>query len=217
MKLYLSSYRLGNHAVALKRLAHAEHARVAVIVNAVDNAPTEVRNDVLLRRELQDMHDLGFSADEVDLRAYFGKDGLLEKLQRYDIVWVSGGNTFLLAKAYAQSGFDAVIEQLIKPGKLVYAGYSAAFCVISPSLRGVELVDDPTVIAEGYNAETIWDSYGLIDFYPIVHFRSSHHESKLVEKEYNYVRANDVPYKTFQDGDVYVVDGLSKTVLRANG
>jgi hypothetical protein len=29
----------------------------------------------------------------------------------------------------------------------------------------------------------------------------------LVEKEYKYVKANNIPYETFSDGDVYIVDG----------
>lgn len=106
-----------------------------------------------------------------------------------------------------QSGFDEVIEKLIKPGKLVYAGYSAAFCAVSPSLRGVELVDDVNVKADGYDDFEVWEGYGLIDFYPIVHFRSNHAESNDVEKEYQYIKSQSRKFETFKDGDVYVVDG----------
>jgi len=182
MRLYLSSYRLGDHAEKLKELVGKTSARVAVSVNACDNLPALARK-ILLRRELKDMRNLGFVAEELDLRIYFNKKGLLKKMKTYDLVWFSGGNTFLLVKAFKQSGFDEVIEQLIRPGSLVYAGYSAAFSALSPSLHGVELVDNPNVKATGYDKGIIWESYGLIDFYPIVHFRSNHHESALVEKK----------------------------------
>jgi dipeptidase E len=128
-------------------------------------------------------------------------------MSQYDLVWFSGGNTFLLIKAFRQSGFDKVIDHLVKSGKLVYGGYSAAFCVLAKSLHGVDLVDDPKAQVEGYREETTWEGMGLIDFYPIVHFRSNHHETELVEKEYKYVKANNIPYETFSDGDVYIVDG----------
>lgn len=36
MRLYLSSYRIGNHADQLKELVGKPHARVAVSVNALD-------------------------------------------------------------------------------------------------------------------------------------------------------------------------------------
>jgi hypothetical protein len=39
----------------------------------------------------------------------------------------------------------------------VYAGYSAAFCVLAPSLRGMELVDDVHARADGYEAGDDWD------------------------------------------------------------
>ncbi len=137
MKLYLSSYRLGNHPEKLKELVGRPNAKVAVSVNACDNSDVLSRNGVMLKRELEDLRSLGFEAEELDLRNYFGKEGLLEKLEEYDLVWFSGGNTFLLVKAFRQSGFDKAIERLVKSDKLVYAGYSAAFCVLAKSLHGV--------------------------------------------------------------------------------
>src|SRR4051812_38918844 len=110
MKLYLSSYRLGDHAERLKELVDKPNAKVAVSVNACDNSDAEGRNGVMLKRELEDMKSLGFDAEELDLRNWFSKEGLLGKMKEYDLVWFSGGNTFLLIKAFRQSGFDKVIE-----------------------------------------------------------------------------------------------------------
>ncbi len=97
-------------------------------------------------------------------------------------------------------------SKLIKTNRLVYAGYSAAVCVASTSLHGAELVDDKDAEAEGYSKEVIWDGYGLIDFYPIVHYQSDHPESHLVEKELEYVKSKGLPYRTMRDGDVVVID-----------
>jgi len=213
MKLYLSSYRLGNYTNKLKELVGKPNAKVAVCVNALDSTPDEVRNGVVLKREIEDMQSLGFAPEELDLRKYFGKPGIVEKLEQYDLIWLSGGNVFLLAKAFEQSGFGEVFEKLIKNEKIVYAGYSAAFCVLNDSLKGVELVDDKDAQAKGIEPGEIWQGIGLIDFYPIVHFRSNHHESDAVEKEYEFVVSNNIPHKTFKDGDVYLVDGEQQTVL----
>lgn len=207
MKLYLSSYRLGNHADKLRELVGRPGARVAVSINAIDFSTDTERTAAVLQRELDDMRSLGFEAEQLDLREYFKRDDIVEKMAQYDLVWFSGGNTFILAKAFKQSGFDAVFEELIKQEKLIYAGYSAAFCVLPKSLHGVELVDDKDIVAGGYESGEIWEGVGLIDFYPIVHFRSDHPESDDVEKEYMFVRENNMTHKTFQDGDVYIVDG----------
>jgi len=216
MKVYLSSYRLGDHSDELVRLVDKKEARVAVCVNALDAAPDESRNGEVLTRELGDMRGLGFEAEEIDLRDYFNKEGLLEKMREFDAVWFSGGNSFLLVKAFRQSGFGEVLEQLVRTNKLVYAGYSAAFCAVSPSLHGVELVDDKDVVAKGYETGDVWEGFSLIDFYPIVHFRSNHHESDLVEEEYDYVCKNNIKHKTFKDGDVYLVDGEKEFVLTSD-
>lgn len=213
MKLYLSSYRLGNYADKLKELIGKENARVAVSVNALDFSTHTDRKQAVLDRELEDIRSLGFDPVHLDLCNYFKNDGLDDAIKEYDAVWFSGGNTFILAKAFKQSGFDELFQTRIKNGDLVYAGYSAAFCVLNTDLHGVELVDDRNAEAEGYESGEIWEGLGVIDFYPIVHFRSDHPESDDVEKEYNYVVENNIPYKTFRDGDVYVVDGEREFVL----
>lgn len=209
MRLYLSSYKLGNDTEGFKRLVNRADARVAVIDNARDYSTDSERRTLSLKNELDDIRALGFHPEHVDLRDYF-KDNhaLLEKMRKFDAVWILGGNSFILRKAMKLSGFDAVINELIRKNKLVYAGYSAALCVISPTMDGVELVDDVNAAAEGYDSETIWDGYGLIDFYPIVHYKSDHPESKLVDKELEYVKSKNRKYKTLRDGDTIVIETI---------
>lgn len=213
MKLYLSSYRLGNHADELVKLVGKPGAKVAVCQNALDWSTDLERKAISLQAEFDDMKRLGFEPEELDLRDYFGKPGLTKKLRSYDMVWFRGGNTFMLVKAMKQSGFNEVIEKLIKTDRLVYAGYSAAFCAMSKSLHGVELIDDKDAEVDGYEPGDVWEGFGLIDFYPIVHFRSDHAESELAEKEYGYVKNLGTPMKTFRDGDVYIVNDAEKRVL----
>lgn len=213
--MYLSSFRLGDFGDELKNLVGKPNAKVAVITNALDWSTDVERVKEGNQRELEDMKSLGFVPSLLDLRKYFHKPGLVEYLKEFDLVWVRGGNTFLLVKAMKQSGFGSVIEELIKPGKLVYAGYSAAFCAVGPSLKGVELVDDVHVKAFGYDNSEVWEGFGLIDFYPIVHFRSDHPESDDVEKEYEYVKSLGSKLKTFKDGDVYIIDGERQEVLES--
>lgn len=58
---------------------------------------------------------------------------------------------------------------------------------------------------KGYDDKIIWDGYGLIDFYPIVHYQSDHPESELVEKELEHVKSMNIKYKNLRDGDVIIV------------
>jgi dipeptidase E len=207
MKLYLSSFKVGNDTEGFKRLVNKVNARVAVIDNSRDYSTDLERKAISLQSELDAMTELGFVPQHLDLKDYFGKPGtLVEKLRSFDVVWVVGGNSFLLRKAMEQSGFAEVIERLIKTNKLVYAGYSAGICVLAPSLKGVELVDDPNVQAEGYDPGIIWEGYGLIDFYPIVHYDSDHPESHLVDVELEHIKSLGIKYKTLRDGDTIIVN-----------
>lgn len=207
MKLYLSSYKVGNDIEGFKNLVDKVDAKVAVIDNSRDYSTDLERKAKGLQSELDAMIELGFVPEHLDLKDYFGKpDDLVERLSSFDVVWVIGGNTFLLRKAMEQSGFSEVIERLIKTNKLVYAGYSAGICVLAPSLKGVESVDDPNVQVAEYNPDTIWEGFGLIDFYPIVHYDSDHPESQLVDIELKHIKSLGIKYKTLRDGDTIIID-----------
>jgi hypothetical protein len=48
----------------------------------------------------------------------------------------------VLRHALAQSGADYALVKLLDEDAIVYAGYSAGPCVLSPNLKGFELVDE---------------------------------------------------------------------------
>jgi hypothetical protein len=65
---------------------------------------------------------------------------------------------------------------------LVYAGYSAGACVLSPSLRGLEAVDDAGAVTRVYGAEPVRDGLGLLDEAFVPHYRSpGHPETAAIE------------------------------------
>jgi len=214
MRLYLSSYKLGNFSDKLVKLV-GDNQRVAVIANSRDWSKDLARAAKGLEEQIQGLNSLGFSAEELDLRKYFGKkEALKNYLSQFGLVWVLGGNTFVLKRAYEQSGFDLVIKEMLAQNKIVYGGYSAGVVILSPSMKGLEIVDDPNVVSEGYAPEFNWDGLGLIDYSIAVHYRSDHPESAMVEKEVEYLENNNIPYKTLSDGEVIIVDGDREEVLR---
>ena len=162
MRLYLSSYRMGDHFDALIEMA-GQGARVAVISNALDFIPLQARLDYArnVHDPLDDFRRAGLEATDLDLRRYFGEPvGLRQALAAFDLVWAVGGNAFLLMRAMRQSGFDKAITRLAGEERLVYGGWSAGAVVAGPSLRGIELMDDPHVVAEGYDPEPPWGAWG---------------------------------------------------------
>ena len=207
MKLYLSSYRLGADTAGLMNLVEKPNARVAVIDNARDFSNDLERKANSLAFDMSQIRSLEYKPEHVDLRNYFSKPSqLVYDLEKFDMLWVTGGNAFILLKAMKQSGFSLVIDKLIKTNKVVYAGYSAAVCVISPTLDGAELVDDKDAKAVGYKDRILWNGYGLIDFYPIVHYKSDHPESESADKELEYIISKGRTYKTFRDGETLIIN-----------
>lgn len=213
MRLYLSSFRLGDHPEHLVRLT-GEGTRVAVVANSIDGAPAEIRRDGV-QRELDDLTRLGLRPHELDLRDLAGAGDVEAALDGVDAVWVRGGNSFVLRVAMARSGADAVLADAIRRDTLVYAGYSAGPCVLAPSLRGLELVDPVEDVARVWPGEDIvWEGLGVLDRAFVPHWSSpGHPETEMIDDVVARYDADGTPYWKVRDGQVVVVDGDSTTTV----
>ena len=212
MRLFLSSYRFSNQPERMLEIIKGK--KVAVIANAMDFLPKEIRADKVEYEEAQ-LRALGLEPEELDLRKYFGKSKELEeKANEYDYFWVRGGNVFILRKAYKYSGFDNIITNLIQQDKVAYGGYSAGCCILAPSLDGVEIVDKADIAVEGYNVEIIWDGLGIINYAFAPHYRSDHPESVDIEKMVKYYEKNKILYKTLHDGEAVLINGDKEEMIR---
>ena len=99
VRMYLSSHRLGDHPEQLLTLLRTP-GPVAVIANALDAAPAEIRARGV-HDELAALRDLGLTAEELDLRDYFpDHQRLADTLAGYQLVWLRGGNAFVLRYAW---------------------------------------------------------------------------------------------------------------------
>lgn len=162
MRLYLSSFDLGDQPQELVTLCGTGR-RAAIIMNALDNFP-EPRSSWRDRQTAR-LACLGFRVVELDLRDHFANASRLGAvLDDTDMIWVNGGNTFILRRAMKQSGFDRLLKEALAQDRIVYAGFSAGSVIAAPSLKGLEIIDDPTDVPSGYDPETIWDGLALVPF-----------------------------------------------------
>jgi len=204
MKFYLSSYRLGNNTNQLQKWLSITNKKVAYIPNGLDGLKmNEKRREERIGEDLQDLKDLGCEVELLDLKKYFGnKSALSEEIQSCAMLWLSGGNVFVLRQAMHLSGLDILIQEPPKEASFIYGGYSAAGCVLSPSLEAYQIVDDPTDFPYKMK-ETIWEGLNLIDLVFLPHHNSNHPESEDIAKELDYCVKNNLPYKTLEDGEVW--------------
>lgn len=111
-----------------------------------------------------------------------------------------------------QSGLDEILREHISDDEIVYGGFSAGACVVGPTLKGVDLVDDPNVVPKGYEKEVIWDGVGLVDFSFAPHFQSYHPESEAMNKVVEFYKTNNMPFRALKDGEVIIqsIDRMSR-------
>jgi dipeptidase E len=206
VRLYLSSYNFGNAPETLSALA-LDNRRAAIIMNATDVYGPSRRSEYV-EANRAGLGAIGFDSDELDLRDYFAQpDQLTRALESYGLVWAVGGNSFVLRRAMAYSGFDRAATARVLEGSLVYAGFSAGAVVATPTLRGLDIDDDPTTVPHRYEDAVIVEGLSLVDYSIAPHYRSDHPESATIKRVVEYFEANRMPYTALRDGQAIVVDG----------
>ena len=96
------------------------------------NASKGVTNLDYIKRERTFFKDQGYDYHEIDLDGKSTGD-LRKMLSGYEIVYVTGGNSFYLLKSIKDSGFDKVMPELLQKG-VIYMGASAGSYVACPNI-----------------------------------------------------------------------------------
>ncbi len=106
----------------------AGRARTALIPNAIDNRDGQEQT-ALMRRGIDELVGIGLEPVALDLRDYFGKaSNFRATLAGVDLIYVRGGNPFILRRAFRQSGADAVLSDLLTNDAIASGAYSAGSC-----------------------------------------------------------------------------------------
>lgn len=216
VRLYLSSYRLGDHPKRLvDLLGDAGPVDVAVVANAMDSAPDDVRQ-AAVEYETSVLQELGSRPRELDLRTFIDlpADEVASALIPFAAVWARGGNAFMLRYAMARSHADAALISRLRADTLVYGGYSAGGCVLAPSLRGLELCDAPGDVTRIWDDDPIWEGLGILEYAFVPHVDSpGHPETDDCGRVVEHYRTNGTPYRALRDGQVLLVDGEQSTII----
>jgi dipeptidase E len=184
------------------------------VTNAVDGYDDAAYRDASLQRDLEELRGFGLEVIELDLRTYFGRpQELRETLSGFDLIYVRGGNTFVLRRAFRQSGADEIVKEMLASDTVVYAGYSAGVCLLAPSLRGIEFSDDPEEVPEGYEPPIVWDGLGVLPYHVLPHFESEYPGLDQINLSIlNSWVEGHIPFIALRDGEAIVIDG-QKTVV----
>ena len=211
MRLFLASQDFGNFGDKLSEMV-GENRRALVIFNARD-----YKEERGVERQKELCSEIGLEFNEFDLRDYFGrKNELRQFIDKFKpgLAVLLGGNTFLLRRALAQSGFDEILTDDIKADRYVYAGHSAGSIIVAPSLEGYERLDNENVIMAGYDKKVIREGLNLVDVRVIPHVSSDKYREKIISMRRELLDRKGWRYELLEDEDVFVIDGEEEIVLR---
>jgi dipeptidase E len=200
MKFYLSSFKFGKEKNQLKDLT--PRGRIAIIPNALDFRETDDdRTARSLENKVERLEQLGLQAEVVNLKHYFGREENLRQLiEDIGAVFVLGGNVFVLRQAMKLSGLDNILTMLRDNPDFLYAGYSAAGCVLASSLEPYKVVGDATVTPYKELDKVIWEGLGFVDFAFMPHWDSDHPETEAIDRGIEYCKQHDIKYRALRDG-----------------
>jgi dipeptidase E len=211
VRLYLSSFRMGRCPNRLRDLVRGDR-RAAVIANAMDGQPTHQRLEGV-DRELTALSELGLRPEHLDLRDYFDRDDIRAALEKYDLVWLRGGNVFMLRYALARSRADEAIVERLAADSVCYGGYSAGPCVLSRSIAEFAEVDDRSVVASTYGDRAPERGLGILDWVFVPHVDTSDHpETEACGRVAARYATAGMPLRTLRDGEVLVIDGQTEAL-----
>lgn len=198
---------LGDHAERLLSMVGGAGARMAVLTNALDAIPLEAQLDFARTKydPLTYFLQNGFDPSLFDLRRYFGRvNDLANLLEKYQVIWALGGNSFLLRRAMRDSGFDTILPDLLRRG-IVYAGWSAGACVAGDLMTAVALMDEPNITAPGYlTVDPLEAGLGLLPYQIIPHYDSDHPEAAAANTAVEWAIKHGVKHVALRDGEVIV-------------
>ena len=207
MKAFLASDGIGNNAEALTNLWSEDSRRIGLIGNAVNYEEPDIYDAFIAEQEAM-LRSLGFEPDVMDLRDHFDKPGTAERRIRdsYAGVYVTGGNTFILARGLAQSGLDGeAVRRLFEDQggtRRVWAAYSAGACILGKNIEHIKGADDETQVPALYQGEPVYKGLGMIAYEFVPHLDAPD-QHVLTERLDKAQRA----YVTLHDGDIMTIDG----------
>lgn len=183
-----------------------EDIKIALIENAADVYDEGSKDWMYDNRTSIQAHK--FQVDLVDLESYRRGEqkGLLARLERADVIWLGGGNTYYLRWILKETRADSILSGLVTQGK-VYGGGSAGAIVAGPTIDHFQPADDPSKAPQ-----ELHDGLKLTENVIIPHWANEKYGNimqdikiKLEAEGYKAIEINDNQAVVIDGNDVKIV------------
>lgn len=169
-----------------------ESQSVAVVVNATSSDKKKHRKTKKVQKEF---HALGFDTTKIHL--FDLMKTAPSELSKYDIIYILGGNPFLLLDEVNKSDAGPVLKQLANRGKTLM-GYSAGALLYGPDLTLMDHADDLL----GFNEDSLTElsCLGLYDFHIFPHYKDfTGQVPELIKRIDEFESKSDLPVYRIND------------------
>lgn len=145
MKLLLLSWGAGAVPEFLAR--HVDRPAEQLRIGMIDDAARIHGEQNFSIYERERLVEFGYRVRTVTLRTLGSAGEFAGILDELDVIYVCGGETFVLLEALERHGLREVLIERVRTG-LPYIGLSAGAVIVGPSAEPVELLDDPALAPE---------------------------------------------------------------------
>lgn len=152
--------------------------------------PTEVEESDLkwLDQDKQALIDAGFKVDDYTITGKT-KEQIAIDLDKYDVISISGGNTFYLLEKIQQTNSAGIFRNLINKGK-IYIGTSAGSVITAPDISPTMYLDD---IQKAPNLKN-YEGLGMVNFIVFPHWGSDNFKERYLtlNMQHSYTEKDNI-------------------------
>ena len=169
------------------------------------------KNPEWLAADRNSLRAVGFNVHDYSLTNKSASD-FKKELNKHEIIFISGGNTYYLLEKIQQSHTLKIIKNAIEKG-MPYIGSSAGSVIAGPDIKPVGKLDDikkaPSLKGLG--------GLGLVDFIVVPHWGWEKCLNELIEnlrenyvKDYKFILLTNYQYVSVKGGMYQIVEAKHK-------
>lgn len=174
-------------------------------VTFIPTAALPDKLDFHVKYSMELLSNMGLTVDELEISTA-AHSNIVNKLEKNDYIYVTGGNTFFLLQEMNRSGAGNLIKAQINAGKL-FIGESAGAILLAPDIEYAIDTDNPLAAPQLKTFEAL----NMIDFYPVPHYKNEPLKEAVDTVISKY--GEKLPLETFSNSQAILVIGKERQIV----
>lgn len=174
-------------------------------VTFIPTAALPDKLDFHVKYSMELLSNMGLTVDELEISTAAHSD-IVNKLEKNDYIYVTGGNTFFLLQEMNRSSAGNLIKAQINAGKL-FIGESAGAILLAPDIEYSIDTDNPLAAPQLKTFEAL----NMIDFYPVPHYKNEPLKEAVDTVISKY--GDKLPLEPFGNSQAILVTGKERQIV----